>query len=76
MNPMMAYDNNSMAENLEAKPKVVKGVTKFMYTDKHTGEKYTVPDFDEPARELFVWSVLMNRLDMAMLFWDEGKVCC
>ncbi len=44
------------------------------YTDFiFPGEKYTVPDFDEPARELFVWSVLMNRLDMAMHFWDEGK---
>ena len=32
------------------------------------------PDFDEPVRELFMWSVLMNRLEMAMLFWDEGKV--
>ncbi len=38
LNPMMAYDNNSMADNTEAKPKVVKGVTKFMYTDKHTGK--------------------------------------
>ena len=42
--------------------------------DATTGEKYAVADFDEPARELFIWSVLLNRLDMAMLFWDEGKV--
>ena len=42
--------------------------------DATTGEKYALADFDEPARELFIWSVLLNRLDMAMLFWDEGKV--
>ena len=45
-----------------------------MIVDKTTGEKYALADFDEPARELFIWSVLLNRLDMAMLFWDEGKV--
>lgn len=39
-----------------------------------TGEEVFIPDFDEPVRELFMWSVLMNRLEMAMLFWDEGKV--
>ena len=44
-------------------------------SDKTTGEKYALADFDEPARELFIWSVLMNRLDMAMHFWDEGRVC-
>lgn len=42
--------------------------------DKVSGERYTVADFDEPARELFIWSVLLIRRDMAMLFWDEGKV--
>ncbi len=45
-----------------------------MFADKVTGEKYAVADFDEPARELFIWAVLMIRLDMAMLFWEEGKV--
>ncbi|ELU05025.1 hypothetical protein CAPTEDRAFT_203326, partial [Capitella teleta] len=30
-------------------------------------------DFDEPARELFVWSVLMGFKDLSMLFWEEGK---
>ena len=46
----------------------------FNVTDQNTGEQFTKADFDEPARELFLWCVLMNRLDMAMLFWDEGKV--
>ena len=32
------------------------------------------PDFVEPARELFLWNVLMNRRDTATLFWDEGRV--
>ena len=31
-------------------------------------------EFDEPARELFIFCILLNRVDMAMLFWDEGKV--
>ena len=30
--------------------------------------------FDEPARELFIWSVLNHQFDMAMIFWKEGKV--
>ena len=33
-----------------------------------------LPDFDEPTRELFIWSVLLNRQEMSSLFWDEGKV--
>lgn len=32
------------------------------------------PDFVEPARELFLWNVLMNRRDTAVVFWDEGRV--
>lgn len=28
----------------------------------------------DPARELFLWSVLMNRKEMALLFWNEGTV--
>ncbi|XP_070536806.1 transient receptor potential cation channel subfamily M member-like 2 isoform X1 [Ptychodera flava] len=29
--------------------------------------------FDNPARELFLWSVLLNYHDMAELFWEEGS---
>ncbi|CAH1774148.1 unnamed protein product [Owenia fusiformis] len=29
--------------------------------------------FEEPARELFIWCVLMARDDLAMTFWEEGK---
>ncbi|KAK3605984.1 hypothetical protein CHS0354_019664 [Potamilus streckersoni] len=31
------------------------------------------PDFVNPAQELFLWSVLNNRQDMAKLFWLQGK---
>ena len=31
-------------------------------------------DFENPAQELFLWSVLMIRQDMAKIFWAEGKV--
>ncbi|KAL5010117.1 hypothetical protein ScPMuIL_012422 [Solemya velum] len=30
------------------------------------------PDFPNAAQELFLWSVLMNRQEMAELFWKEG----
>lgn len=30
--------------------------------------------FDDPALELFLWSVLMRRQDLAVCFWEEGKV--
>ncbi|KAK7482390.1 hypothetical protein BaRGS_00026409, partial [Batillaria attramentaria] len=30
-------------------------------------------DFGRPAQELFLWSVLMNRQDLAKLFWREGN---
>ncbi|KAK3605981.1 hypothetical protein CHS0354_019660 [Potamilus streckersoni] len=32
-----------------------------------------VPDFDDPAQELFIWSVLTTRQEMAKLFWLHGK---
>ena len=31
-------------------------------------------DIDWPARELFMWAVLMRRRDIAMLFLQEEKV--
>ncbi|KAK3605982.1 hypothetical protein CHS0354_019661 [Potamilus streckersoni] len=31
------------------------------------------PDFDNPAQDLFMWSVLTNRQEMAKLFWMHGK---
>ncbi|KAL3836664.1 hypothetical protein ACJMK2_022086 [Sinanodonta woodiana] len=31
------------------------------------------PDFDDPAQELFIWSVLTTRQEMAKLFWLHGK---
>ena len=30
--------------------------------------------FDDPARELFIWCIFVYMKDMAMVFWDEGKV--
>ena len=29
--------------------------------------------FDDPMRELFLYAVLLNRNEMAHLFWEEGK---
>ena len=29
--------------------------------------------FDSPARELFLWSVLMGRKEMARVFMEEGR---
>ena len=31
-------------------------------------------DFRQPEKELFFWAILLNRKNMALLFWDEGKV--
>ena len=31
-------------------------------------------DFDEPYLDLFMWCVLLNRMDMAELFMTEGNV--
>ena len=28
----------------------------------------------EPTRDLFMWSVLLNRIEMGKFFWEEGKV--
>ena len=33
-----------------------------------------VVEFDEPNRDLFILAVLLNRPEMARLFWEEGKV--
>ncbi|KAK3607583.1 hypothetical protein CHS0354_034631 [Potamilus streckersoni] len=30
-------------------------------------------DFDNPQRELFIWSVLNNQREMAEFFWQDGK---
>lgn len=30
--------------------------------------------FDDPHFELFTWSVLLNRKEMAMVFWEHCKV--
>ena len=38
------------------------------------GTEVTRPYFDVPARELFIWAVLINRLDIAKVFWEEGMV--
>lgn len=31
-------------------------------------------DFENPYQQLFLWSVLMNRQELAKLFWKQGKV--
>ncbi|XP_052804145.1 transient receptor potential cation channel subfamily M member-like 2 isoform X2 [Mya arenaria] len=40
--------------------------------NRKSGEKPS-PDFDQPFQDLFIWSILMIRQDMAKLFWAEGK---
>lgn len=42
--------------------------------DAAKNRKELRPDFENPSQELFIWSVLMIRQDMAKLFWAEGKV--
>ncbi|KAL4228805.1 Transient receptor putative cation channel subfamily M member 2 [Mactra antiquata] len=37
----------------------------------HSGQ--SLPDFDNPAQELFLWSVLTLKQGMAKLFWADGK---
>ena len=32
-----------------------------------------IPDFKNPERELFLWAVLLNRRELAQLFWRAGK---
>ena len=34
--------------------------------------EFLAETFDAPARELFIWSVLMGRKEMARLFMTEG----
>ena len=30
-------------------------------------------DFDNPEKELFIWAILLNRRELAHLFWKMGK---
>lgn len=46
----------------------------FILADAAKNPKEHKPDFENPSQELFIWSVLMIRQDMAKLFWAEGKV--
>ncbi|XP_064643438.1 transient receptor potential cation channel subfamily M member-like 2 isoform X2 [Lineus longissimus] len=41
--------------------------------DPDTGLIIIPTDFDDPSRELFIWSVLMLRNDLSEVFWGEGK---
>ena len=43
------------------------------FLDKASGKPIVEADFEQPTRELFMWSILLNRVDLAMIFWDEGK---
>lgn len=31
-------------------------------------------NFENPEHELFMFSILLGRFDMALVFWKEGKV--
>ena len=44
-----------------------------LFVDKASGKPIVEADFEQPTRELFMWSILLNRVDLAMIFWDEGK---
>ena len=48
----------------------------FLELSARKGSHYPVQvyDFENPAQELFIWSVLLIRQDMAKMFWSEGKV--
>ena len=35
-------------------------------------EEETKSEFNNPERELFVWAILLNRKDLALIFW---KAC-
>jgi hypothetical protein len=37
-----------------------------------TARKYHTIDFENPQRELFLWAVLLNRKELALLFWKSG----
>ncbi|XP_038079151.1 transient receptor potential cation channel subfamily M member 2-like isoform X2 [Patiria miniata] len=41
----------------------------------HHKDKFMLPesDFCSPARELFLYAILQNRVEMARMFWEEGK---
>ena len=36
-------------------------------------EKFTA-EIEYPEKNLFVWAVLLNRVDMAKIFWQLGEV--
>lgn len=42
--------------------------------EKRNVEK-TKEEFEDPAKELFLWCILMHMQELALLFWHEGKVC-
>ncbi|XP_070208359.1 transient receptor potential cation channel subfamily M member-like 2 [Littorina saxatilis] len=43
------------------------------YSDFHVlGEGFQYPSFKHPERELFLWSILFNRRDLAQIVWKDG----
>ena len=34
----------------------------------------SITDSENPFQDLFLWSILMNRHKLAVLFWKQGKV--
>ena len=55
----------------------------FLYIFAASGQKefsnnmidklYSTFDFECAAKELFLWAVLLNRRELALIFWKNGK---
>lgn len=54
---------------------VIKDLTPWSYRPLYLREDICDNNdrFPDPSRELFLWAILQGRLEIAQLFWREGK---
>ena len=43
-------------------------------SDPKSGKRYSLPEFDDPAFDIFTWYILQNRKEMSLVFWEQSKV--
>ena len=43
------------------------------WTDADKKDSEGIGDFKHPERELLIWALLLNRKELAMIFWKLGQ---
>ncbi|PAA74606.1 hypothetical protein BOX15_Mlig004825g3 [Macrostomum lignano] len=58
-------------QDTKEKLPILKNARLPIYVQREDEQEATLPHFDDPFNDLFVWSVLTSRLSMARLLWEE-----